>query len=222
MKSIMHPHHGQSFHTCWSISTNHTLDLPNQPVTVTTRMTFPASRTKPAFVTVITGWGSRSKTYTPHKKTPCVVVLIEAEPMGFLGWRSSSVQNGHTWGTGTLLRSFALVARVLYSQTTDLRSFYGLISMVGGYIYIHMYNNMYIYICMHTFMYTYICATCFLSIYIYIQIKQYRTCLSPHWSSKKKNGVKGASFPGSCGAHASGRLRSQVVKGRTNGILPMR
>ena len=84
-----------------------------------------------------------------------------------------SVQNGHTWGTGTLLRSCGrLVTRVLYSQTTDLRSFYGLSSMVGGYIYIHMYAIMYIY--MHTFMYTYICATCFLyiCIYIYINLNQ--------------------------------------------------
>lgn len=39
------------------------------------------------------------------RKTPCAVVLREAEPMGFLGWRSYSVLNGHTWGTGTLLRS---------------------------------------------------------------------------------------------------------------------
>ena len=127
-----------------------------------------------------------------------------------------SVQNGHTWGTGTLLRSCGrLVTRVLYSQTTDLRSFYGLSSMVGGYIYIHMYAIMYIY--MHTFMYTYICATCFLYMYIYIYINLNQTIQDVFKSSlilppPKKNGVKGASFPGSCGAHALG-LRSQVVKG---------
>lgn len=84
------------------------------------------------------------------------------------------------------LDQFALVARVLYSQTTDLRSFYGLISMVGGYIYIHMYNNMYIYIfiylcihlCKHIFVQPVSCI--YIYIYLYISIKQYRTCLSPH------------------------------------------
>lgn len=73
------------------------------------------------------------------------------------------------------LDQFALVARVLYSQTTDLRSFYGLISMVGGYIYIHMYNNMYIYI--YLFIYAYIYVNIYLCnlfpVFIYIYIFVY-------------------------------------------------
>lgn len=85
-----------------------------------------------------------------------------------------------------------------------------------------MYNNMCIYIYAYMYVDIYLCNL--FPVYIYICLNQtiHNVFKSSLILPQKKNGVKGASFPGSCGAHALG-LRSQaVVKGWMNGSLPMR